>query len=50
MCVQDNHGIKAKPTVIITNSPQENEIIERLHKVVNDMFRSIDLENNNEDL
>jgi hypothetical protein len=30
--------------------PQENAIIERVHKVVNDMLRSFDLENNHENL
>jgi transposase InsO family protein len=40
MC--DNYGIKAKPTT--THNPQANAIIERVHKVVNDMLRSFDLE------
>jgi hypothetical protein len=30
--------------------PQSNAIIERVHKVVNDMLRSFGLENNNENL
>jgi hypothetical protein len=43
MC--DNYGIKAKPT---TTHPQANAIIERVHKVVSDMLRSFDLENQEE--
>jgi hypothetical protein len=37
---------------VTTHHPQTNAIIERLHKVVNDMLRSFDLENenNNENL
>ena len=46
MC--DNYGIKAKPTT--SHNPQANAIIERVHKVVNDMLRSFDLENNHENL
>jgi hypothetical protein len=46
--VQDNYGIKAKTTT--SHNPQANPIIERAHKVVNDMFRSFDLENNHENL
>jgi hypothetical protein len=45
MCVQDNYGIKAKPALITTHHPQANAIIERVHKVVNEMLRSFDLEN-----
>jgi transposase InsO family protein len=41
MCV--NYGIKAKP--ITSHNPQANAIIERVHKVVNDMLRSFELEN-----
>jgi transposase InsO family protein len=41
MC--ENYGIKAQPTT--SHNPQANAIIERLHKVVNDMLRSFDLEN-----
>jgi hypothetical protein len=33
-----------------SHNPQENAIIERVHKVVNDMLRSFDLENNHETL
>jgi transposase InsO family protein len=46
--IYDNYGIKAKPTT--SHNPQANAIIERLHKVVNDMFRSFDLENNHESI
>jgi hypothetical protein len=31
-------------------NPQANAIIERVHKVVNDILRSFDFENNNENL
>jgi hypothetical protein len=31
MCMQDNYGIKAKPTT--SHNPQANAIIERVHKV-----------------
>jgi hypothetical protein len=48
MCMQDNYGIKDKPTT--SHNPQANAIIERVHKVVNDMPRSFDLENNHENL
>jgi hypothetical protein len=49
--MQDNYGIKAKPTTI-HNHAQANAIIERLHKVMSchDMLRSFDLENNHENL
>ncbi len=40
MC--NNYGIKAKPTT--SHNPQANAIIERVHKVVNEMLRSFDLE------
>jgi hypothetical protein len=46
MC--NNYGIKAKSTT--SHNPQANAIIERVHKVVNDMLRSFDLENNHENL
>jgi hypothetical protein len=46
MC--DNYGIKAKPA--ICHNPQANAIIEQVHKVVNDMLRSFELENNHENL
>jgi hypothetical protein len=35
---------------VTTTRPQANAIIERVHKVVNYMLRSFDLENNNENL
>jgi transposase InsO family protein len=46
MC--DNYGIKAKPTT--SHNPQANAIIEQVHKIVNDILRSFDLENNHENL
>jgi transposase InsO family protein len=48
MCEMKNYGIKAKPTT--GHNPQANAIIERVQKVVNDMLRSFDLENNHEKL
>jgi hypothetical protein len=46
MYENDNHGIKSKPTTCHNHkNSQVNVIIERLHKVVNDMLRSFDLEN-----
>ena len=41
----ENYGIKAKPTT--SHTPQANAIIERVHKVVNNMLRSFDLEKEN---
>jgi hypothetical protein len=35
---------------VTTINPKANTIIERVHKVVNDMIRSFDLENNHENL
>jgi hypothetical protein len=43
MC--DNYGIKAKPTT--SCNPQANAIIEQVHKVVNNILRSLDLEKEN---
>jgi transposase InsO family protein len=43
MC--ENYGIKAKPTT--SHNPQANAIIERVHKMVNNMLRSFDLEQEN---
>jgi hypothetical protein len=40
MC--NNYGIIAKPTA--SHKPQANSIIERVHKVVNEILRSFDLE------
>jgi hypothetical protein len=48
MC--DNYGIKPNQLQVITINPQANAIIERVHKVVNDMLRSFELENNHENL
>ena len=41
----DNYGIKAKTTT--SHIPQANAIIERVHKVVDDLLGSFDLENKN---
>jgi hypothetical protein len=49
VCVQDNYGIKGKPNTI-HNIPSTNAIIEQVHKVVDDMLTSFDLENNQENL
>jgi hypothetical protein len=35
---------------VTTTNPQANAIIERVHKVVNDILRSFDLENNHQNL
>jgi hypothetical protein len=35
---------------VTTYHPQSNAVIERVHKVVNDMLSSFDLENNPENL
>jgi hypothetical protein len=43
-------ALKANQLQVTTISIQANAIIERVHKVVNDMLRSFDLENNNENL
>jgi hypothetical protein len=43
MC--NNYGIIDKPTT--SHNPQANLIIERVHKVVNEMLRSFDLEKEN---
>jgi hypothetical protein len=40
--------LKPNQLQVITYHPQANAIIERVHKVVNDMLRSFDLENNHE--
>jgi hypothetical protein len=44
MC--DNYGINSNQLQLTTINPQANAIIEQIHKVVNDMLRSFDLENN----
>jgi hypothetical protein len=41
-------ALKPNQLHITTINPQANAIIERIHKVVNDMLRSFDLENNHE--
>jgi hypothetical protein len=43
-------ALKANHLQVTTYQPQANAIIERMHKVVNDMLRSFDLENNHENL
>jgi hypothetical protein len=43
MC--ENYSIKAKPTT--SHNPQANSIIEQVHKVINTMLRSFDLEKEN---
>jgi hypothetical protein len=41
-------ALKPNQLQVTTNRPQANAIIERVHKVVNDILRSFDLENNHE--
>jgi hypothetical protein len=43
-------ALKPNQLQVITINPQANAIIERVHKVVNDMLRSFELENNHENL
>jgi hypothetical protein len=43
-------ALKLNQLHVATINPQANAIIERVHKVVNDMLRSFDLENNHENL
>jgi hypothetical protein len=43
-------ALKSNQLQVTTYHPQANAIIERVHKVVNDMLRSFDLENNHENL
>jgi hypothetical protein len=43
-------ALKPKQLQVTTHITQTNAIIERIHKVVNDMLRSFDLENNHENL
>jgi hypothetical protein len=45
--LQDNYGIKAKPTKSHDQHNQATAIIERVPKFVNDMLRLFDLENEN---
>jgi hypothetical protein len=40
-------ALKPNQLQVTTNRPQANAIIERVHKGVNDMLRSFDLENEN---
>jgi hypothetical protein len=42
--------LKSKQLQVTTYHPQANAIIEREHKVVNDMLRSFDSENNHDNL
>jgi hypothetical protein len=43
-------ALKLNQQKVTTIATQANVIIERVHKVVNDMLRSFDLENNHENL
>jgi hypothetical protein len=43
-------ALKPNQLQVTTYHPQANAIIERVHKVVNDMLRSFDMENNHENL
>jgi hypothetical protein len=43
-------ALKPNQLQVTTNRPQENSIIERVHKVITDMLRSFDLKNNHENL
>jgi hypothetical protein len=43
-------ALKPNQLQVTTQHPQANAIIEQVHKVVNDMLRSFDLENNHENL
>jgi hypothetical protein len=45
MCEITIMALKPNQLQVTTNRPQANAIIEREHKVVNDMLRSFDLEN-----
>jgi hypothetical protein len=48
--MEDNYGIKAKKLHVTAIITQANAITEPVHKVVNDMLRSFDLENDNENI
>jgi hypothetical protein len=50
MCTQNCYSIKSKPTTNQNIPSASNAIITLVHKVVNDMLRSFDLENNHESL
>jgi hypothetical protein len=41
-------ALKPNQLQVTTNHPQTNAIMEQVNKVVNDMLRSFDLENNHE--
>jgi hypothetical protein len=43
-------ALKPNQLQVMIINPQANAIIDRVHKVVNDMLRSFDLENNHENL
>jgi hypothetical protein len=43
-------ALKSNQLQVTTNNTQAIAIIERVHKVVNEMLRSFDLENNHENL
>jgi hypothetical protein len=43
-------ALKPNQLQVTTINTQVNAIIERVHKVVNDMLRSFDLENNHENI
>jgi hypothetical protein len=43
-------ALKPNQLQVTTYHPQANAIIEGVHKVVNDILRSFDLENNQENL
>jgi hypothetical protein len=43
-------ALKTNQIQVTIYHPQANEIIEQVHKIVNDMLRSFDLENNHENL
>jgi hypothetical protein len=47
-CEMTTMALKPNQLQVITYHPQANAIIEWVHKVVNDMLRSFDLENNHE--
>jgi hypothetical protein len=42
--------LKPNQLQVTIQHPQVNAIIERVHKVVNDMIRSFDMENNHENI
>jgi Ni,Fe-hydrogenase III small subunit len=43
-------AIKPNQLQVTTCHPQANASIERVHKVINEMLRSFELENNNENI